>query len=121
MSIDFIDYTMLQKRGFLKKAPEAKSDIKVNSDGMIDFTQMQNTSSNASTNTASTSSSPFDFLNSMAGVGASSPSSIPAIFSSSSDTNSELNALKFKLEDTEYKLERLVERLAKIEEKLGVI
>ena len=99
--LDVIDYTLLEKKGILKKTQQ-KSDV-------LDFT-------NASSNTASSSSasSPTDFASFFG-----SPTANPASQASNSIPDSDVNALKIKLDDFEYKLEKLLERLASIESKLS--
>ncbi len=96
--MDFLDYTLLQKKGLLK-VPAKQTD-------MLDLT-MRGVSSPATSAT-----NPFGFLDSMAGAANS--------LSVASGTGGapEFSSLKLKLEDVEYKLERLVDRLALIESKL---
>ena len=127
MPVDYFDYTLLQKKGLLKIEEQPKEEsVKVDNQGFVDFTQSTNSVSSSSQ--SSSSSAPadnmFGFLDNPAS--SSNPSTSSSIYgnsssSTSSDNNSDVNALRLKLDDTEYKLERLIERLAKIEEKLGVI
>ena len=125
MPIDYFDYTLLQKKGLLKIEEQPKEEIvKVDNQGFVDFTQSINRVSSSTASAPSASSAPagdmFGFLDNPT---SSSPSS--SIYgnssSTSSDNNSDVNALRLKLDDTEYKLERLIERFARIEEKLGII
>ncbi|MBI3334825.1 hypothetical protein HYZ97_05035 [Candidatus Pacearchaeota archaeon] len=101
---EFIDYTLLQKRGLLKQKEQALQN-QVGNDGMLDLT--------ASSPTAS-SGNPFDMLSTLA---SSSPSSTPSALPTGSP-DLEVQGLKNKLEDVEYKLERLMERLMRIDSRL---
>ena len=127
---EYVDYTLLTKKGILK-VPETKSLNLSNDDGFIDVSSAMKDSladnsysSPAPTQESSSSSAPnMDFLGALAGVGSSEspPSqSYPSYPSSSSiPDNSDVTTLKVKLDDFEYKLERLIERIAKIEELLA--
>jgi len=130
MPIDYFDYTLLQKKGLLKIEEEPKEEnVKIDNQGFVDFTQSANSVSSSTASVSSASSAPvgdmFGFLDSPTSSSANSSSSAvygnSSISSSSGDTNSDINALRLKLDDTEYKLERLIERLARIEEKIGII
>ena len=129
MPVDYVDYTLLQKKGLLKIKNESQTQeesVKVDNQGFVDFTQ--STNSSPSNTVPAASSAPagdmFGFLDNP-----TPPSSSSAIYGNSSssssltssDTSSDVNALRLKLDDTEYKIERLIERLARIEEKLSVI
>lgn len=98
---DIIDYTLLQKKGILK-LPKQKEEV-------IDLTK--NLNSNDSTNQTG-NISPFGFLDSLAGASGQT-NSVNAGFQTSND-NSEINALKLKIDDLEYKLARLTEKLDKV-------
>lgn len=105
---EFIDYTLLYKRGLLKQKEQALKD-KVGSDGVLDFTTVGSSGVNQGV------ANPFDMLSNLAS--SSSPSSsFPSSTSSSSD--SDVNSLKLKIEDIEYKLERLLERIARVDSRL---
>ena len=102
--IDVLDLTLLQKRGILK-VPEEKD---------LDLTRpFAQSSSSLAQN--STESSAFGFLDNLAS-NSSASNSAPSF--NNSDSNLEVQGLKNKLEDFEYKLERLLERLDSIETKL---
>jgi|SRR3989344_2354108 len=129
---EVLDLTKLQKRGILpKQLPETDNE------GIVDFTSSSSASSSVpSSSSSSTSSSSaansFNFLNSLAG--ASSPSlnsnnNSSSVEASDSDLSgrlraarraklAEFNEMKSRLENVEYKLERLLERLSGIEDKL---
>ncbi len=101
---EFIDYTLLQKRGLLKVSEMKQSESVKSSNGFLDFTQTANSSANTSSAPAD---SPFSFLDNAAQASAGNGTSHP-----------DLNALKLKIEDIEYKIERLLERLSGIEYKI---
>lgn len=133
---EYIDYTLLKKKGLLKaKEEQAHKNIKTEG-GFIDFTSMRNESSSnnaPSSPAASTTSafSNFSFLGEMtssAGNGQENPSS-PAGFDSvfsgtpiptlENTDGKEINALKIKVDDLDYKIDRFIERIDKLEEKLA--
>ncbi|MEI6731892.1 MAG: hypothetical protein WCK90_04385 [archaeon] len=144
---DMIDYTLLHKRGLLK-LPDIKSSGKVSVDkeGFVSFNENAsselpsssllsptaapatdfwsmgtNTSPVAQTSSVDTSS-PFGFLDNAASASPSQSyfDSQPSLSASASSSPSDLNALRIKLEDTEYKLERALERLAILESKINI-
>ena len=124
MPIDYFDYTLLQKKGLLKIKEQPKEDnIKIDNRGFVDFTNASQTSSSSTADSAAPtapSGDMFGFLDSMASVGASNPSPSASVYgSSSSNADSEIATLKVKLDDTQYKLDRLIERLERIESKLS--
>ncbi|MBX4196032.1 hypothetical protein KW805_00385 [Candidatus Pacearchaeota archaeon] len=100
---DVLDFTMLQKRGILKKK-EPEKDI-------VDLTGPQ-----PSTITAVPSPSPLSFFDTIA------PSS-PSVFNTPSPNPQEhggdIQTLRVKIDDLEYKLDRFLERLDMIESRLG--
>lgn len=134
---DYIDYTLLQKKGILK----IKDQSSVND--LIDFTQQSNPSTQISGSSQSTplsqSQSPGSDFGSFFGSSEANPpapSNIQSGYESpfasldnpspqsqssnyNSTSNSDVSALRIKLDDFEFKIEKLLERLAKIESKLG--
>ena len=130
MGDEYVDYTLLQKMGLLKlKEEKFKSGLKVE-DGFVDLTGFKNNMVNEqsnSTNTTSTSStntSNFGFLGDMASIGNNNNTTNAnndnlANESGSVNNRGELATLRVKLDDFEYKLERFIERINKIEEKLN--
>ncbi|MDO8508087.1 MAG: hypothetical protein Q7S27_00215 [Nanoarchaeota archaeon] len=141
-SPELIDLSALQKKGTLQRSQKiAKSHSKspLNQDDVIDLTmfnkssqdsismpQLEPTGSSPSDSPFSSPSSPLgDFLSNLASVNAVSETSIPQSSSlSSSQVQSkesihEVQALKNKLEDIEFKLDTFITRLQKLEEKLG--
>jgi hypothetical protein len=118
-----IDYTLLQKKGFIKKKEEPKSPYKVNSQGMIDLTQGPALSEKPIlNNNQNDTQSPFGFLDNLAQIASNNNSSIYPENNNTSNQNNENNgsiiAMKNKVDDLEFKLERLMEKLSLIESKL---
>jgi hypothetical protein len=131
-SDEYIDYTLLRKKGILKLPAEKELPIKCEG-GFIDFTAFRSPQApEPATEAKAECPAPnFDFLNNMAGVGASAPAgettnplanfetyggSTPG---TSNAEGKEFEHLKVKMDDMEYKLDRFIERLDKLEEKLG--
>lgn len=106
-SSNVIDLTDLQRKGILQrsKAIANKNKDVVPTKDFVDLSQQKTLQSqqNLSQN------SPFDMLSSLASASASENTA----FSQPLD----VNQLKNKIEDLEYKLDRLIERLSKLEEK----
>lgn len=96
---DYVDLSELKRRGILK-VPEIRKNATITKEGFVDFTQNQE-----KTNTLS-------FLDNFA---TSTTASNTDNLSSIVNKNDDFNALKIKIDDLEYKLERLIERLEKIE------
>src|SRR3989338_2362201 len=123
MPIDYFDYTLIQKKGLLKIKEQPKEDnIKIDNRGFVDFTNASQTSSSSTADSAAPtapSGDMFGFLDNMASVGASNPSTSASLFGGTSNADSEIATLKVKLDDTQYKLDRLIERLERIESKLS--
>lgn len=116
---EYIDYTLLKKRGLLK-AREDELKSQVNEEGVLDLTSAYSIPSlSSSPSSVSSSASPFDMLSSLASANSSSSSSYPSnsypthSLSSSSDS-AEVNALKLKIEDLEYKLNALIDKIDKM-------
>ena len=122
--IDVIDYTLLQKKGLMKKAPEVKKDYSVNSQGFVDLTSGNQNISNLAENASSSvntnqSSDLFGFLDNIAQSSASQQNSNLDIQTSNQNINNgEVNSLKIKIDDLEYKLTNLIDKLGLIESKL---
>ncbi|MBS3076705.1 hypothetical protein J4233_00365 [Candidatus Pacearchaeota archaeon] len=121
-SVDVLDFTKLQKKGLLK-VPERKAEqnVRVNSQGYIDLgiSNLSNTTSPVQENTQSYSgseggsgASALGFLDSLASSASSSGSSV---YSSQTSDSVELQGLKNKIEDLEYKMRVLEDKIAKIE------
>jgi hypothetical protein len=141
--IDVYDYTQLQKRGLLKKAPESSGKIKVDH-GFIDLGASkipQESSSSqeqssptpglfgfldaaaSSSSQPSTSSPPQEFssppqpqqTNPLAYFEGYSPSVSPQISELDNLTKLEINSIKTKVDDLEYKIDRFMDKLERIE------
>ena len=108
-SADFIDYTLLQKKGILNRARALSNQ---------DSTRVsaQPLMSDASASFLPPSSAPIGNPFALLDSATNSPQNegVSSYGASTSDTH----ALGLKLEDVEYKLARLVEQLALIESKL---
>jgi hypothetical protein len=113
--VDVVDLTDMQRRGILEKT--AKND---NEDGVIDFGFDKTKESGA--NTAG------DFLSSLAGVETSksaineSPGPITDSLRDArkrASMNSELNELRLKLDDSDFKLSSLIEKVKEVERRLN--
>jgi len=126
---EYMDYTLLRKKGLLKMKEEQFKKEAQGADGFIDMTSKKGDDSTPTPNN-------FGFLSDMAS--ASSPSgnqgspvpnplagfdSVAPITPSSGLSGEmdsrELNALKIKMDDLNYKIDRFLERIDKIEEKLS--
>lgn len=112
--IETIDYTLLQKKGFIKKPEENKSGLKVDSQGMLDLTSNANSQSGTPAQMNNESINPFGFLDSLAQSSSSS-----GLGNISSNDNAEISTLKIKIDDLEFKLAQLIDKLSIIESKLG--
>jgi hypothetical protein len=152
---DYVDYTLLQKKGLLQAEQGASKDVSdfsnqrasqspdalLNSDGYMNFGS--NATSDNETGVANpfagsneTSSASNESADPLAGffggvsneVPTSSSESVSSGYFGSADSNetssassmdnsSEVSALKIKIEDMEYKLERALERIDSFENK----
>jgi len=120
MSSDYVDYTLLRKKGILKlKEEKFKNSLSVE-DGFVDLTGFKNetTSEQSIPTNTSVNTNNFGFLGDMASIG-SSNSSTNRPSEGLKVNEDDLSALKIKLDDMEYKLERFIERIDKLEEKLN--
>lgn len=124
--VDIIDFTLLKKRGIInvperKEAPRNYEPV----GDMLDFTAIKPSEVAGSSEYSSSSGMPdLGFLGDMATVGAENNSTNTTATTSyygnnDSGSGAELNALKIKMDDMDYKLNRLLEKLEKIEGKLG--
>lgn len=150
---DYIDITQMAKRGLVKVPNQGNDNLKVNKEGYIEILPNANSSSNSApvgSAPSSPASSPFSFFDNpspsnqagaQAGSQASSnfnplasfdsvaqSSSSGSVYGDESNTSSlDVNQMKLKLEDLEYKLSRLSEtldlitnKLANFENKVGI-
>lgn len=113
---DVIDFTALQKRGLIKKEEPKKSDIKITKDGYLALSEKKEQEIiNSEVNPAS---NPFDMLSSLASAGNSENPQSLMQQQSAQISPEDIQNLAVKLDDLEYKLERLMEKIAEIENKM---
>jgi len=108
---EVIDLIELNKKGTLQRSraiAQERNAFSANEDKIIDLT------SPSSSISTSSSDSPFSLLSSLAAAASDSPAYSST---SSSLSSSDFQSIKIKIEDIEYKLDRFIERLAKLEEK----
>ncbi|MDO8564077.1 MAG: hypothetical protein Q7R87_03650 [Nanoarchaeota archaeon] len=112
---DYVDYTLLKKRGLLKESDQEVKKDNSNS-GFVDFTSSA-TNSSSSNIPSSSSTNPFDLLssltssNSSSNPGVESSNSLSSVYPNNISSSDEVNALKLKVEDLEYKIQRLIEKI----------
>lgn len=122
---DVIDFTKLDEQRALRKAREARSVANTaNSSGVIDFTSSTGSSSTSDSSSSDTGAGALGFLSNLANVGSSNDSGGPYTerLREARKTRlglEEVNHMKVKMEDAEYKLNRVIDRLEKVEEKLA--
>lgn len=117
---EVVDFTIAEKlkkkRGLHHAAHSAPSAAQTTPSvgGFLDFTSPAPQSSNtASTETSGT----FGFLSDFASS-ASIGTNTNDVTSKLTNPDAEVNALKLKIDDLEYKLERMLERLSEMETKI---
>ena|SRR3989344_9606173 len=123
--IETYDYTLLQKRGLLKKEEAKRSGVKVTKDGYFELggnaenlkEEIQSAGANLAGNFPADEKNPLSFLDTFA-ASVSSNSDGQNFNSGSAADDKSVQHLNVKLEDLEYKLERFLERLEKIEERI---
>lgn len=106
-SADFIDYTLLQKKGTLERAQRRSSASNGSSPNPL--ASFMPSPSALSSNTEG---GLFGFMDASVSNASSS---------SSSPVSPDISALTIKVDDLSYKLERLTEQLALLEAKLGSV
>ena len=117
---EIYDYTLLQKKGYLKVKESKKSGAKVTKDGYFEL-GLEEMASDKSTAASSSNENPlsfFDNFSANSGTAASPLASFDAVGSSSAGQNADLKDLSVKLDDFEYKLARIADKLAMIESKI---
>jgi hypothetical protein len=134
---EIVDLTDMQKRGLLKTQIDDDEDENLMS-GTLDLSSSSSTSSGSSMSSSSDSadSSGLSFLGNLAGASDSSTSSGTSSSASESAANYrerlraarqgsvqtgsglEVNHVKSKVEDMEYKMDRFIDKLDAIEERL---
>ena len=117
---EYVDYTLLKKKGILKlKEEQALKNTKIEG-GFIDFTAMRNepVSNEKSSSENTTMPNNFGFLADMASASSSNSNPLTSFDNNLRIDEKEFNMLKVKMDDMEYKLDRFIERIDKLEEKL---
>ena len=110
-SPETIDLTMLQKRGILKKS-FVSSRVSTHSE-VLDLTKNQPPPPfSPSLPIGQLPADPLSFLDAAAQV------SSPTAFSSTTDFSTEMSSLKIKIDDLEFKLTQLLDKLEKLESQL---
>lgn len=118
---DVIDFVELQKRGLIDAIKRQRSEtrIPISAEGIVDFSSGSNSSSSSGSSSGSSgsASSFLNFLDS-GSSGESEKSAVdfwgnPVASAKKSSDNS--GELKIKIEELEYKLERAIERIEKLE------
>jgi len=124
--LDTIDYTLLAKRGLIRRSEEKPLSLKVDSRGMIDLTQINNEGrrndlNSTSSNVNNGNTNPFNFLDNLANSSSSNnlSSDFLAPNPKTNESDAEIISLKIKIDDLEYKLAQLVDKLIIIESKLS--
>jgi len=114
-SNEIVDYTLLQKRGILEKSKKIEEQHKIqNSTSAQEFVPYSSLIQTPSSNTNASSTSPFDMLDNLAQNSSQSLlSSQPS--QTQTDFSKEISYLKTKLDDLEYKFERLLEKIDVLE------
>ena len=108
---DVVDFTSSSRR----TVPKVSNSSKLNN-GVVDFS-----STNSQTNKSISSSPDMNFLSNLAGAENSSSGSVTDSLRNARQKNQmsqELNEMKLKLEDNDYKLNSLVEKVKELEGKL---
>ena len=115
-TVDTIDLPDLQRKGLLKRAQKIDKEESTSSD-YIDLSNLASTQSNAQSISSQPQIPDLSFLSNLAGAGQSENQ-----LSENQDQESskELQHLKIKIEDIEYKMDALMDRLAKLETKLNL-
>ncbi len=105
----YMDYTLLKKKGMLKLKEQKIESMKTEG-GFVDFTSLSKQEAPA---TPAPEGPNLDFLSNLASANPSTPSA------SNTGEPSEMSTLKIKMDDMEYKLERFMERIDRLEEQLS--
>ena len=111
---DFLDYTALQKRGLLKRIPkevEEKNEYASFISPQDEKVPSLFTDPLAPATPTSPESNAFAFLDSLASSSPTPQSSVPV-------NNIDFADISVKIENLEYKIERFIERLTQVEDKI---
>ncbi|MBX4212417.1 hypothetical protein KW787_03125 [Candidatus Pacearchaeota archaeon] len=103
---DVLDFTMLQKRGILKKHEQEKD--------IIDLTQDPVAAAQQIVPISAAAPSPLSFFDTVSPA----PSFFDAQPQNNLQSSTDVQSLKVKIDDLEYKLDRFLERVEMIESKL---
>lgn len=121
---EYVDYTLLKKRGLLKINEEPAQPGLKTEGGFIDLTPARKDSEKPA-------AANFGFLSEMASAGSGQTSTslnplanfdsvTPALAAEPAGTDEkEFSALKIKVDDIDYKIDRFIERIDRLEEKLA--
>lgn len=113
-AVEIIDFTALQKRGILEKVAAKEKKAEGNSPPSLPFPISSPSPPSPSPSLLSNQGeSIFGALDSLASI-----SSNQANTQANNSSEQETSSLKIKIEDLEYRLERLLERLSFIESKI---
>ena len=117
-----IDFTEMQRRGLVKKqaVPESEN-VKVNSQGFVEFGQNANSMPSPISMPSMSSepaATPFGFLDSFAANAGTTQTTTDITPSVQALPSTDFANLGFQVENLDYKLGVLTERLGKIESKL---
>lgn len=118
---EVIDFTALQKRGLIKKEEPKKSELQISKDGYINLSQKKEQEI-VSSEIAPQNNNQFDMLNSLASAGNadSEENSQSGLMKQQSAQISpeDIQGLTVKLDDLEYKINNLIDRIIALESKM---
>ena|SRR3989338_756758 len=125
---EVIDLADLRHKGILQRsqAIAKKKEARINEEGIVDLSLLsKNIGNNNSSLNSNKNTEAFGFLSNLASVGneidnvkAESTTASDNLISAKRMHGGEIQSLKIKIEDIEYKVDRFIERLDKIEKKL---
>jgi seryl-tRNA synthetase len=110
---DFVDLTKLKKSGVLRRSKSIEkraTSFETRENDVVDLSNMNSESA--------VKSDSIGFLGGLASANSDSDSVIGKL-KETRQNRGEVEHLKVKIDDLEYKIDRFLERLSKIEEKLG--
>ena len=117
--VEIVDLTELQKKGILERslARQRRDEMRGanENEGFVDLSKF-GTGAKSFDNSGGVAS-PLGFLDSLASANNSSGGVAENPHELGSFKDAEVNQLKIKIEDLEYKLERVLERLSELEKK----
>jgi len=117
---EVVDLSDMQRRGLLPTSPPPEADER----GIVDFSKSSQTIPQSS----STPTINMDFLSSLAGAGVNSSSANSGSVTDSlrdarkrNHESAEINELRLKLEDNEYKMRNMSDKIRELEEKINAL